>query len=269
MASVENIAKRRILMQNNLTDGVREAYLKAFRRAASASYGSGMPPTFFEFKKSLILDAEINIIIDALVADIYKLILRYSGMGADLAAEKNETEEPSDYLPFVFRDIKGKNIEDRMTGYKEDAKYEFEAIIAASMLLKKPIGSIVSEFSQYVTTPYSSPSFKSVISGKEKYLFSAKMLLRKGVVYGQSGKYNSALNSFKRLSESSVADAFGFADLDYMQRRGAIGYFANRGSSYPCQICDDNVGFHPIGEMTLPVHSRCMCYSTPVFAGDL
>ena len=267
MAEVNNIAKRRIAIQDELTEKVKEAYLRAFRRAATATYASGLAPSYFEFKKSFLLDAEINVILDSLIADIYKLILQYSDQVDRLAKLKNQTEEQSDYLPFVFRNIKGKNIEDRLQGYKEDSKYEFEAFLAASMLLKRPISFVVQDFSQYATTPYASPTVKSVLSNKIPFLISARMLLRKGIVYGQSGKYNSALNSLTRLSEGSVADAFGFGDLDYMRKSGAIGYFVSRGSSYPCQVCDDNTGFHPITEMTLPVHPRCMCYAVPVFAG--
>ena len=269
---IKDTAKRRIAIQDELNEKVKEAYLRAFRMAATATYASGLAPSYFEFKKSFLLDAEINVILDSLIADIYKLILQYSERVDKLAKLKNEVDsaqDQADYLPFVFRNIKGKNIEDRLQGYKEDSKYEFEAFLAASMLLKRPISFVIQDFSQYATTPYSSPTVKSVLSNKIPFLISAKMLLQKGIVYGQSGKYNSALNSLTRLTEGSIADAFGFGDLDYMKKNGAIGYIARRGSSYPCQICDDNTGFHPITEMTLPVHPRCMCYAVPVFAGDI
>ena len=107
---IKETAKRRIAIQDELNEKVKEAYLRAFRRAATATYASGLAPSYFEFKKSFLLDAEINVILDSLIADIYKLILQYSERVDRLAKLKNEAQDQADYIPFVFRNIKGKNI---------------------------------------------------------------------------------------------------------------------------------------------------------------
>ena len=49
-----------------------------------------------------------------------------------------------------------------------------------------------------------------------------------------------------------------------------VGYYQLRGSSYPCAICDAQVGFHPATNpleflQSEPVHPHCVCYRVPIF----
>ena len=67
---IKETAKRRIAIQDELNEKVKEAYLRAFRMAATATYASGLAPSYFGFKKSFLLDGEIDVILDSLIADI-------------------------------------------------------------------------------------------------------------------------------------------------------------------------------------------------------
>jgi len=97
-----------------------------------------------------------------------------------------------------------------------------------------------------------------------------------GLVAGSFGKWTRNWNGFshkglssfhliERLTRFAIADAWMHADIDYMKTNGAIGYMQFRGSSYPCEPCDDLVGFHNIDEYTLPVHANCKCYAVPIY----
>lgn len=58
--------------------------------------------------------------------------------------------------------------------------------------------------------------------------------------------------------------------LDYKES-GAVGYYQLRGSNYPCQLCDSEVGFHlgidNIINDPYP-HPHCACYRIPIYSLD-
>ena len=52
-----------------------------------------------------------------------------------------------------------------------------------------------------------------------------------------------------------------------MEQNGAIGYWQYRGSDYPCDICDEEVGFHPLGDMEYDdfPQPNCYCGRIPIY----
>lgn len=73
----------------------------------------------------------------------------------------------------------------------------------------------------------------------------------------------SSLTGLETLSVSAVADTWTRWQWTMERDRGAKGYYVLRGSSYDCDLCDDNVahGFFSIDEEPpVPTHSHCCCY---------
>jgi len=257
-------AKRKIEQIEMLNGAIKAKYLNAFKRVLTLSYGQGVNPSYFQFSKYFGLNNLVNNAVNALVKDLYDIMERYAIKEADLARLKNEREDEVDIIAYINRPIKGRDINARLADYGEKAKYEFEAFVAAGLLLRKPINATLAEFKASYTNPYSSPLIKEVLGLKGAQI-AANRLLTRGVSYG-SGKYVATINSLVRLGEGTANYSYGFADEEYMRRNGAVGYDVYRGSSYPCAACDDNVGFHPIGSYALPVHPRCQCYAVPRYA---
>lgn len=52
-----------------------------------------------------------------------------------------------------------------------------------------------------------------------------------------------------------------------MRLNGAIGYYQLRGSGYPCDPCDEETGFHELGDIENDplVHGGCLCYRVPIY----
>ena len=114
---------------------------------------------------------------------------------------------------------------------------------------------------QYVRTPYLNPIFKDAAKLNQG---KAEVLVSKGLHLGV-GISNSAFNSINTLGRYTIGDAWMYDWYDDWNTKGAIGYEVRRGSSYPCSICDSNVGFHTDGNLP-PYHPRCVCIAIPVFA---
>lgn len=83
---------------------------------------------------------------------------------------------------------------------------------------------------------------------------------------GFSHKGMSAYNSIDRLTRFAISSAWMLALFNEMQSSKAIGYYVMRGSSYPCDLCDSMVGFHPLEDEDgkPPYHANCCCIMVPV-----
>lgn len=256
-------AKRRIEKEEQMSKELLRAYTNAFSRALTVTLSSGVSPSYFNFSKYFTLDAKIDKIMDRLVSDLYAIIEKYAYINMEYAKQKNGRDDDLDIVGYINRPIKGVDLNGRLAKYSDNAKLEFEAFIASGLLLGKSENTVSSEFKAYYDKPYSSPMLRDSWSEKGAKI-AAIRLLTKGISFG-AGKYVSSFNSFDRLGRGTTNFAFNYADNEYMRRNGAIGYVVYRGSSYPCDICDNNRGFHAINDLTLPTHSRCVCYATPVY----
>lgn len=86
--------------------------------------------------------------------------------------------------------------------------------------------------------------------------------------YGRGISTSGAEQLLKNI-DNTVALAWGYEDYDYALRNGALGFYVFRGSSYPCQTCQEQCGvFHPMSEAVWshpPFHANCVCYAVYVF----
>ncbi|MFK1744823.1 hypothetical protein ACIXBP_05490 [Bacteroides fragilis] len=80
------------------------------------------------------------------------------------------------------------------------------------------------------------------------------------------GRTVSSWTALSDLTEYAVAE--GWMKHWELQAKacGAVGFFVMRGSSYPCNICDDEVGFHVEWDKLPPYHGHCKCFAVPVSA---
>lgn len=256
-------AKRRIDKTELMTTAIKSKYLNVFKRICTLTYNQGVAPSYFTFEKYIQLQNKVDGEINKLMRDLYQIIEQYSIACSSLAMNKNDREDELDVIGYINRPIDGRDINARLAEYGEKAKYEFEAFVAAGLILNKSVNAVFTDFKASLFNPYSSVYIKEVMALKNAKI-AAKRLLSRGISYG-SGKYIATMNSIFRLGEGTQDYAYNWADEQYMALNGAIGYIVFRGSSYPCQACDDNTGFHPIGSYALPVHPRCVCYKVPVY----
>jgi len=69
------------------------------------------------------------------------------------------------------------------------------------------------------------------------------------------------------LTRQEIANAWMAWDYEEALSNGAKGYYVFRGSSYPCDVCDEASSvWHPIDEgMCLPEHVNCCCCAEWVY----
>jgi hypothetical protein len=258
-------AKRKIYNINVLSDKIKKEYIKSFSKILLLVYQQGYSPSFFQFEKYMGLNNQVDNEINLLSLKLYKLIEDASIDIVRLSKEKNRQNDDIDIIGYINKPYNGKDLNMRLGDYCSGSKMEFEGYIAAALILSKPINIVLNDFKANLGNIYASSIIRDAMADKSGRIAS-KMILNKGISYG-IGKYKNSLNSLIRLGRAIPNYAFGYVDEIYMRQSGAIGYYVLRGSSYPCQACDDVVGFYDLrlNSEVLPVHPNCMCFAVPVY----
>ena len=140
---------------------------------------------------------------------------------------------------------------------------EVAVVCAVGELLHRSKGDILASIKSSMRDPWHNPLLEEV----REEVKDGSLVLPDGLDiderhYG-SGVPVSSLTGLQMVGKSAVAATW--VQCQYMDEKdkGAVGYFVLRGSSYDCDLCDDNVahGFFSIDEEPpVPTHSHCCCY---------
>ena len=237
------------LMEKELMEAVEELIEIAYRY--------NVDPKQFRFSANPKMEVEVNRIMarlrDALADDIYSMSM--------LATE----EEDEDLIAY-YNSLGGNHsIAERVHIYTNRFKFEIEAFIAAGLISLYSKQKLRDQIRQFLYSPYQAEAIKSAM--KIPGVLSAR-LRTKGISYGV-GQYRCSANMLARLMRGTIATVWWQADGEEMRRMGAIGYYQLRGSSYPCELCDIEVGYHPIEDDMGYPHAHCKCYRVPVYANEI
>lgn len=163
---------------------------------------------------------------------------------------------------YVNRPLGEKTAKQRISIYTNRLKYEYESWIALGLALSLSKKQLVDIYTKWRNKPFSNPLFANAPKS-----MAATRIANHGVSYG-TGQYISAEASIIRLVRYGIADAFRNAELTAWAGTNPIGYYVFRGSSYPCNICDDMRGFHSDNIDLPPYHPNCCCGVVPVYSTD-
>lgn len=253
---------RRESASNILASLIDSMLADAAANITQIAYRYGVKPT--EFQISTIYNpsmfAEISQVLDELEDEILDLTESYS-----LKCTKDEKKKLW-LLPWLLalgRGSKGlrRTLEDRLWIFSRD----LEAMIAAAANAKMNQERAVSVIRSNIHTAYVMPGMQAAFANAP--LFKAQYIRTRGVKKGKRGQSNSEANNIIRFAKTTLQMAWMHYHKKLYEEQGAAGYMCFRGSTFPCQICDDvcNV-FYPIDHpMPLPKHTSCCCYSVPVF----
>ena len=77
------------------------------------------------------------------------------------------------------------------------------------------------------------------------------------------GIYAASYENIIRNVQNTINLSWGQVERAYGEMNNYIGYFVHRGSSYPCDECQSQVGWmHNIKHMVVPIHANCKCFVT-------
>lgn len=238
-----------ISMQNHLD----EVLLLAAKEIIAISYKYKIKASMFRFSANEDLKREV----DAVIARLREQLYEYT----ETLSVSVENGDESDVIAFINEETYGHTIKERINTYTNRYKYELEAFIASGLLRNYSVERLLQSIRANLSAPYNNDLFRnSVIRGG----MAATRIASKGITYGQ-GHSNSARNLLNTLTRNAIAAAWMWVYGNTAKGKGAIGFYSFRGSSYPCNLCDSTVGYHPIEEYRGYWHLNCRCYFVFVY----
>ncbi len=153
-------------------------------------------------------------------------------------------------LPLVYGESFGSTFDERLTDYVGKYKNELLLLIGAGLLLGIGKSALAKSISDNLRQPYANPMLKDGIE--------------KSISYGR-GRTNSMFTAIGDLTRFGIAEAWMKNQYINNRKDGCVGWLVQRGSHFPCELCDSKVGFHA-DESDLPLyHSHCCCYAVPIY----
>lgn len=197
---------------------------------------------------------DISVLIDGLIA---ALLEDCHTLGVD-----ERTDKRNDILAYMDSELGGDTLEGRINKRCHTFADEVAVVATAGILLHKTRNDILASIVGNFKHPYDNELLKEVRTEIEEGRVSYDYHYFDSPHYG-SGTEISSMGALQTITSFAVADAW--MDWQYHDAvdRGAKGYYVLRGSSYDCDLCDDNVahGFFSIDEEPpVPTHSHCCCY---------
>lgn len=241
--SAKAYLRDRLEAEQSMDYNLNLVFREAAERIVEVCYSYGISPQSFRFSAyPREAQDEINDVITWLtetIADYYEVL-----------AIAEHTEDSDTILPLIFGESHGATFNERLTDYAYKYKRELELLIGAGLFLgvtqSKLIDSIVSNFKH----PYANDLLADAIDAP--------------ISYGR-GRTNSMYTAISNLTRYGIAEAWMHHWYKQGKRDGAIAWYVQRGSSYPCEHCDSMVGLQTDERELPPYHNRCCCFAIPIF----
>jgi hypothetical protein len=227
--------------------------IEAAKQIIDISYRYKISPELFRFSANRQLQEEV----DAIILSLLEIIEDYTYTLAVATHEDNKDA----IITCITRESYGKTFTQRAREYVDRFSKEVETAIAAGLLLNLSKDKLLSSIRQSVKTPLLNEHVQRAIS--KGYPIISRLGVQESFGVGRTVSSWTALSD---LTEYAVAE--GWMKHWELQAKacGAVGFFVMRGSSYPCNICDDEVGFHVEWDKLPPYHGHCKCFAVPVSA---
>lgn len=157
------------------------------------------------------------------------------------AADKDEDEGP--LLLFALDN----GFADTLTGRLRNFMNEMELLVGAGIFLGLSAKATGESIAKHLRKPWHNPDLAEAVDAP--------------LTYGR-GRTNSMFTAVDKLTKYGVERTW--MRSWYNSNPNVEGYWVMRGSSYPCEICDAQTGWHP-GEYELPpYHLSCCCIAVPI-----
>ena len=236
----------RLKAERIAVSSIDSALLSAAKRIIAISRKYNIPPEDFRFSANPKLQAEVRAVLTLLRDALYERVKNLDTF---------EDDDKTFVAPILTDRDHGKTFRQRLAEYVNHWGYELEATIAGAELsgVSNP-NAILAGVYDYLDAPYDNPW----ITEHQK---EGKATRLNGVPHFGRGKAIASRMALATLVSTVVVK--GWMQNWSRINTGKRGYYVYRGSSYPCEICDAQVGFlHDISdtEGLPPQHNHCVCF---------
>ena len=244
-----------------LGDKVLDVLRDAARTIALICLKYNIPAKDFEIAANKDMQDEVYAVMDDVEDEIFDLMQDYS-----TRCDDNEERRKLLLLWLLSLGWGNKNLRDTLHDKLRQFLYDLEAQIAAMKLAGYTADKAVERILETLTGVYKGREVQQAIMRPIR--MAAFYIQERGVHHGNRGQSSSGANNVISMVKTTLTMAWQYMRGLIFKARGAIGYYQLRGSTYNCDPCDSEVGFHKglegITEKPM-VHPNCMCYRIPVY----
>lgn len=205
--------------------------------------------------------SEISAVMDDAEEEITNLIYEYSTQ-----ATKDRDRSKVLLLWIASLGRNNNNLQTTLDNYLFKTMKDIEAAVAALKKSEVALAAAITKVKSNLHTIYTMPEVQAAF--KTASSFNATYIRTRGVVKGNVGLSNNGSTNVTNMAKITLEMAWNRSQAMDFQEQGAVGYYQLRGSLYPCEACDDEVGFHlgleEIFERPM-VHPHCCCYRVPIY----
>lgn len=225
-------------------------------------------PKVFSFDSSVNEDmmTEVAAVMDALEESLMEHLEHYATMPAG--------DDGTRYLLWglvLALGHRGMGMRDTLHAYLWRMLRQTEALVVAAKEAKMGAARAASMIRSSLSDLRGSRAYRSLM--RYRHLYSAPYVSNGGQATFPDGSPNvrgvssSGLNAVLNVLSGAVDSAWTHAQTLEMERGGAVGYCQFRGSDYPCAMCDEEVGFHELGDIEYDEwpHYNCCCGRVPIY----
>lgn len=245
--------RKRVEAEISMQSHLDEALVWAAKEIVGISFKYNIRPSLFKFSVNAELEREV----DEVLAKLREMLYDYT---EELSVAVDESERDG-IIAYINGRTYGHTLKERINTYTNRYKYELEAFIASGLAAGYGTAKLLPTVKANLNAPYNNELFRNtVIRGG----MAATRIRTGGISYGQ-GHSNSARNLLLTLARYTIGSAWMDVYGNNAYRNGATGFYAFRGSSYPCSICQSMVGYHPMDEYQGEWHLNCRCFFVFVY----
>lgn len=200
-----------------------------------------------------------NLSDDELEALIHDLVAQIMADVELLAVDEHDRRDA--ILLYMMGERNGDTLEGRVSKRCHTFFNEVFAVYAAGKLLNLNETSLLSSIKANFKHPW-----------ENEVLVAVREKIERGEVTGNIEDFEephfgrgveiSSMGALQTMTAYAIGDAWMWWGHEDALSKGAKGYFVVRGSSYPCDICNEAAAsFHPIEdtEHIVPLHMNCVC----------
>lgn len=234
----------RLEVEQSMSSLLERAMREAAENIVNICYTAGADPQDFNY---YALSARAQYDIDEVIRWLQETIDDYFRT----FAVADHEEDRDTILPLVLGERDGATFAERLEGYCGKYRDELMVLIGAGLFLRIAEKTLAASIGDNLRHPYKNQLLAEGIAAP--------------LTYGR-GRTNSMLTAIDDLTRFGIATGWMRHWELSTERDGAVGWVVRRGSLYPCDVCNDNCGFHSADDGTgLPVHSHCCCFAVPVY----
>ena len=253
---------------NKLARQIDELYVKYSRMLIALGAKYEVNDAIFSFK-SVGAHSEVESILSDFRADLMALYTGGVSVAVGISEMKSKsllkavgaTGKLSDRMITPNSILHGERLSTRVWKLGEGLRGQMELILDTGIREGKGAAAITKDLRKYLNDPDRLYRRVRDNHGELKLSKAAKDY------HPGAGVYRSSHQNAMRLARTSMNRAYHKADHDrWGQMNFVVGIKVQRGSSYPCPLCDSMVGEYPKDFTFLGWHPNCLCTATPIIA---